>query len=376
VATAMFTASADYLSSYGPLQQTLKAARVAMWTMHWQMRGLQAAVPSVSDRELTGRFAEGSGVNGADFGESFVRRDWADIDAELTRILLVDVIAHYEGFCESLGDAVGKHQRQIKGPDVAQSDAPTSAELAQVLEGQLKADRKATRKLSDQLQFPTEAGSDKGISAALIALRAAGLERTWRTTIGTRLRQQGPVTGFLDARMLVYRAFKEARNAIAHKGNRAGEQVVSSYTAYTMVQPADLGMQVMPELPSTSLGERINLTWYGAIGLADMLRRTVKAVDGALADTEIATLELASRFRQDSSLHIVDLPGKIRRDKAGNWLVADSDADRSKAVRAGLFHLLADLELSKVEPVVTPVLRSKGVLLAAPNRAQRKRAAQ
>ena len=339
----LFGPTGDYLRTFGPLQQTLKAARVAMWTMHWQMRGLAAANPHLSDAALTARFAEGSGVTGSDFGESFVRKDWPEVDSELSRVLLVDVVAHYEGFCEAIGRTLAE------GP--AGGDART---------------------LATQLQRPSVSGQQLGISDVVKRVRAAGLERRWRTSVGSRMRARGQVTQHLDDRMLVYRSFKEARNAIAHSGGRATDRSVSAHAACAAVQAEALDMKVLPQLPQSSLGARVELTWYGVIGLADMLRRTVLAVDGALSDTTTGSAESARRFREDPAARDEEFGGRVQWDAAGNWLVAQDDNDRRSIVR-GVLGRLIGIQPGLDPEAVIPVLEEHGVLLRLPNRRSRRK---
>src|SRR5829696_8920977 len=98
----LYSSSGDFLRTYGPVQQTLKAARVAMWSMHWQMRGLMSVNPSLPTHKVSEHFALGSDVTGIDLYEFFARRPWEELEAQITRLLLMDVIAMYEGWSESL----------------------------------------------------------------------------------------------------------------------------------------------------------------------------------------------------------------------------------------------------------------------------------
>jgi len=102
-----------------------------------------------------------------------------------------------------------------------------------------------------------------------------------------------------DARLRVYRLFKEARNSIAHQGGISNAQLSDAYEACHSIKPVHLGMSLVPDFPEPVVGTPTSLSWDGVITLADMLRRLVVDVDHCLMFTSAAAQDLATRLCSD-----------------------------------------------------------------------------
>lgn len=270
-----FGATASFLAEFGPVQQVIKVARVAIWNLQWQAKGLVSARPGIDARTLEGRFVHGSDVTGIDLKKTVVNTNWDSLDQQTSRLLLTNIVALYEGWCHEIARAFIEH-------------------------GFIGAGRQ--RAIQDSLQWPDfYAGRSRpGIISAIDELESAA-GRSTRMEALLRAVQPSPIdTSKFAARLTVYRAFKEARNSLAHQGGVVGEVLERAHSACAGINPGDLGMRVVPAISApVAIGSPVSLIWDGVIGFADMLRRLVVDVDHCLMFTKAALLEVAMRLRHD-----------------------------------------------------------------------------
>jgi hypothetical protein len=269
-----FGATANFLAQFGPVQQVLKVARVAIWNLQWQVKGLVDARPGIDARTLEGRFVDGSDVTGIDLKKTVVNTEWNSLDQETSRLLLTNVVALYEAWCHELIKTFVDH-------------------------GFI--DPKKHRPMQDSLQWPDSyLGREKtGITDVINTLRTAGGESAGMKALLQTVQPHPVEMATFPPRLHVYRLFKEARNSIAHQGATSSAPLLTAYNACTEIRPNNLGMRVVPEFTEPTLGTPVSLSWNGVIGLADMLRRLVVDVDHCLMFTNAAMSDLASRLQSD-----------------------------------------------------------------------------
>ena len=276
-AGAGFGATANYLAQYTTVHQTLMVARVAIWNLQWQVKGFISAQPKADKRTLEGRFMAGSDVDGIDLKASVVNTAWESLEQQTCRLLLINTVALYEGWCYEFCNTFRRF------------NVITDAKL---------------RAYQDQLQQPDTSGTNG----------KAGIESTISTLLSKDAVSQGMSalmgcmrTSLVDPRlfaprMRVYRVFKEARNAISHRGAIATDRLCAAYNDYTGITENDIGMRVVPAFTAPVLDTSVELSWRGIIGLSDMLRRLVVDVDHSLMHTKTAELDLAERLRSDPTI--------------------------------------------------------------------------
>jgi hypothetical protein len=269
-----FGATANFLTQFGPVQQVIKVARVAIWNLQWQTKGLVDALPGIDARTLQGRFVDGSDVTRIDLRKTVVNAAWESLGQQTSRLLLTNIIALYEGWCHELAETFADH-------------------------GFINSSTQ--RAIQDRLQWPDSyAGRTRpGIISAINALESAGGKSPGMEALLRSVQPSPVATSRFAARLCVYRVFKEARNSIAHQGAIASESIGQAHQACSDVKPQDLGMRVVPALSEPLMGTPVSLSWDGVIGLADMLRRLVVDVDHCLMFTNAALLDVASRLRRD-----------------------------------------------------------------------------
>lgn len=188
-----FGASSNFLDQYGPTQQIQKVARVATWNLQWQVKGFVAARPNVDSRILTGRFVDGSDVEGIDLKASVVNTSWKSLDQATCRLLLINTIALFETWCYEFTTIFG-HFGNITA--AIQHRMQGSLQWPDSYRGSSKIGILGTIQ-----QLATVAGNSPGMAALMGPM------------------QPTPVnTSTFSPRMRIYRLFKEARNSIAHQG--------------------------------------------------------------------------------------------------------------------------------------------------------------
>src|SRR5579875_287134 len=275
-----FGATSKFMAQYGPEQQMLKVARVAIWNLQWQVSGFVAAKPTIDPKILTGRFVDGSDVEGIDLRASVVDTPWEVLDYQTCRLLLTITVALYENWCHELCKSF-----QLSGIIVSANK----------------------RKYEDGLQWPDPYPGHSGmnISSVITNLTSNDGVSPGMTHIANRVQSTQVNVSTFSPRMTVYRMFKEARNAIAHQGGVATKRLCTAYNECTSIVPADLGMRIVPSLDTPALGRHVQLSWRSIIGFADMLRRMVVDVDHLLMSTQTAMQDLSLRLRGDP-LALVD----------------------------------------------------------------------
>lgn len=96
--------------------------------------------------------------------------------------------------------------------------------------------------------------------------------------------------------LVCYRPFKEARNALIHRGGVAAQRDEDASREYELLTAQHLGMRRKPALPTIRVGQPIRLSMSAIVGLSEVLLRVTTTVDVELGVTPAAEDEIWKRW--------------------------------------------------------------------------------
>jgi len=210
------------------------------------------------------RFVLGSGVRGVNVKRTFTEQSWDGHREELARITLVNTIALYEGWLAALSQSFpgGKWANALQFPSKG-------------VQGRKE------RGVRDALADMTKATS---------SAMQAGFTPVLRAQRAYRLKE-------LDDLLLIYRYFKELRNALVHNGGVATQQLVDAHAQMSGVTAKSAGLKKMPEHTPPVLGQVTPISLYGLIGFGAVVFHMVQTIDAELSQTKVAEREFLQRFK-------------------------------------------------------------------------------
>lgn len=286
----------------------------AIWNLRWQVGGLVAAYPAITEQELLGRFVTGSGIRGANLRRSCVTLSWDDQQQEFARFLLFEFCSLFEAWCEGCLQELGQ---------------PAA--------------------LSKHLQFPTSttaAGQQKGVGRAIAAITS-----TTSPVLSGAL--QGPLASnrknsraHLEQLLVCYRYFKEVRNSLIHSGGAASAVFLQAEAAYKQLTPASLGVKEIPAFNSYVLGQPLALSLRGVVGFGEVVLRLVCTLDLEFAQSSSAESVFVKRWKEQHGSSAV--------------LIASDPHNRLERIRRMVRKL--DLPTPKTSAAFDTWLKSNGLI--------------
>ncbi|WP_257386021.1 hypothetical protein [Tahibacter caeni] len=175
----------------------------AIWNLRWQVQGLVGAYPSISEKELLGRFVDGSGINGVNLRGACIEKSWEDQQEQFAKFLLFELCALYESWSEAITE-----QLSLPGDSWR------------------------------NLQFPsgmTRGGQPSGI-AKILNLIAGNASPVFSASFHSSLktnRKYSPKN--LEELLICYRYFKELRNYLIHGSDSAYQKLVIAEGNYSVL---------------------------------------------------------------------------------------------------------------------------------------------
>jgi hypothetical protein len=284
VARPFFLATANYRVQHVALFDFVHGTTAALWNTRWQVRGYIEAVPGATATDLEARFVLGSGIRGVNVKRTFLEQTWDEQRAEVARIVLINSVALYEGWLASVtrgfsggawADELQFHSKGVQG-------------------------RKA-RGVRDALTGMTKQKSPTMASELTPLLRA----------------QPQYHEPELDDMLLIYRYFKEVRNALVHAGGLATAQLVKAHQDLQKVTTKSARLKEIPEHYPPAAGQPVEFSLRGVIGLTAVVLRLVMTIDAELSQTQVAEDEFVQRFR----------------DRYGTVVLPGGQPQRSRRVR-------------------------------------------
>jgi hypothetical protein len=270
---ALFAATTQFRSEHSTLYEFVHGATAAMWNTRWHVGGYLAAVPDASTNDLQSRFVLGSGIHGVNVRRTFVEQSWSAQTEELAQITLINTVALYEAWAESVVKPFG-------GKSLAKDlQFPSRGHLG-----------RKSRGIGDALRDMTK---NKSMSLDAEFAPALRKQRAFRDKK-------------LDELLTVYRYFKELRNSAVHGGGLATNAIVKAYGDLHGLTAASIGMKEFPEHHPPIVGSRTQISLRGVIGFGAVVYSIVTTVDGLLASTSEAEDVFVDRVR--SSYNGATLP--------------------------------------------------------------------
>ena len=264
MARPFFETTAQFREQHIALYDFVHATTAALWNTRWQVSGYLSAQPDATRDDLESRFVLGSGVRGVNVRRTFAEQTWDEHREELARITLINTVALYEGWLAALSRSF---------PD---------------------------GKWTTELQFPSKGvhgRKERGVRDALTDMTMAtsnameaGFTPVMRAQKAYRLKA-------LDTLLLIYRSFKELRNAVVHNGSKATQQLVDAEAQIRGVTPKVAGLKKMPELAQPVLDQAAPVSLYGVIGFGAVVFHIVQTLDAELSQTKVAEGEFLRRFK-------------------------------------------------------------------------------
>lgn len=173
------------------------------------------------------------------------RFEWEEQLGELALLRLIQLMAHFEGWLETLADVLVTPRRRlgwVKDMTLPAKHAGAVAEL--------------------------------GTSQPMTKLFAASKPHRYR------------IDGVLNDAIVCVRYFKEVRNCAIHTGRRASAKLLSAQSAYAaVVQAGGLASAYRPPScsPVSSLGDRVSVSHHGIVGLTGLTQRAIATIDALCA---------------------------------------------------------------------------------------------
>jgi hypothetical protein len=242
---------------------------VAMWNLRWQVQGFLAVRPESSQQELIQRFALGSSIRGNEIKRACIDNSWEDQQARFASILLTNTIAIFEEFIEGVVSLTISSDNQV-------------------------------RKISKALQYPV--GGGRNYQHAYVELGSSVPELTGVFNSGAALGRWYS-GAHVQNLLLCYRFFKEIRNAGAHSGGRATNELMAAYAAFHPVATvAHLGVKAVPRHTPPILNQVMAPDLRGVYAFSDVILRLIATYDRDLSDRKGALVDIERRLGTISPL--------------------------------------------------------------------------
>ncbi len=220
------------------------------------------AVPKASAQELGAWAATGTGLQRYGALAQFADRPWADVDRAVGELLLVSLVAAYEGWT------------------VAAMDELVPA-LGDGARGKLA--------IAMQHSAPRRDGD---VLSAVADLNVTESDALVRDSVPLARKHPKYSGGHLGELLVVFRWFKETRNAVMHLGGRPTRWAPGAHQRYRTL-PA-LPFRV-PPIPST-MPVTLSVTRHDAVGFSDIVQRMLVTLDTELMRSHHAEALLVRRW--------------------------------------------------------------------------------
>lgn len=255
----------------------------ALWNLRWQVRGFVDEVPGATQEQLNGRFAAGSGVRGLNLRKACIDTSWNDQQETFAGFILTNAFAVYEHWSDDMLAQFGEAPPRSNHP--LQLDQPSVGVQAWVA-----SKHTALSTLNDSQFSPAYLASKK---------------YSW------------PLVANL---MKAFRYFKQARNALIHRGGIASQIDAQAFAEFAPVSGrASLGMGGALEHEPFIVGQRVRLRLRGVVGFCDILIRLMRSIDAELSRS--AHAEQLTRER-------------LERGRGIRWVLSGDPRIRAQQVRS------------------------------------------
>jgi hypothetical protein len=278
----VLSATHDGHSQITRLFDFINPAAIALWNLRWQVKGFRDSYPEATHDTLSKRFALGSGRKGGELYRACIETTWEEQQEEFAAIILVNAIAAFEDFTQSLAEKAGVSP---------------------------------ARQIAEALQFPVRTPPQQ-VNGHDWAFSQFGPSTASMRGVFYMAHNARRYAGFhLNNLLTCYRYFKSLRNMLAHNGGRANQQMVDAYQAFsTVATKTALGLSEVPQHHPVVLGQEVKIELRGVIGLCDVILRIMTTYDAELSDRRVAEIEFDERTPPLSGKLIMPPSDPVRRD--------------------------------------------------------------
>jgi hypothetical protein len=244
---------------------------------HFQDAVLEATRSGASRDDLKRKYYDAVGVqvDRSGFNQSFVDFGRTEIASRLAAHHLFDLAGLYETWVDAI---VGRFN--VSNPP----------------------------HIGKQLQFPTTVSSGSAAHGVAFALRELSVNESnfMRQEILPVVRQHKKYSRpALNNLLIAYRAYKELRNCLIHRGGVADGRAEDRSMEYEALTPADLNLTRKPAFSPMRQGAKVEIPLEAVGGLSEVLLRIVTTIDAELSVTAEAEEELWLRWCEHYGMNAI-----------------------------------------------------------------------
>lgn len=236
----------------------------ALKNLRWQVNGYYHLSGAKENVKLTAKFVEDDDItNRPNLYRICIDEKWEDQEFNVTKSLLVNLIACYEEWCEMILTELNMPQNQIG-------------------------------RKSKELQFPS---SCRATIAQICTPQSAVLPVAFHSAYA-KVNNDSDLA-HLENYLWVYRYFKECRNALLHSTGTIDAKVAQAYSQIQAFSPNDVDVQEFPQISGGALGDPLHVSLRGVVGFAQILRKIVSIIDIELINSVRAESCFANNIRHN-----------------------------------------------------------------------------
>lgn len=213
----------------------------AIKNLRWQVNGYYHEMGVKQNAKLSSHFVDSEDkTNRPNLYRACIEQDWEQQEYNISRNLLTNIFALYEGWIETI--------------------------LPQLSNSNVNAKK---------FQFPHEAGI--ALSALQQHQNQALVDAMYNVYVS---KNSDSKLIHLDNYLKVYRYFKECRNCIIHSGGRTNQKLIQAYSDVKGLTANDLDVSEIPEMKEVvAVDELVKITLRGVVGFSQIVLKLVEVLD-------------------------------------------------------------------------------------------------
>lgn len=232
----------------------------AIKNLRWQVNGYYHEMNVKQNAKLSGRFVDCEDkTNRPNLYRACIEQTWEQQEYSISRNLLTNIFALYEGWLEVVLPMLGINEKKGK-----------------------------------LLQFPDSARD------TLLALQTHPNSALVDAFYGVYVSKNGCYQlAHLENYLKVYRFFKECRNSIIHRGGKSDQRTIDAYNSTIDLTASDLDVEEVPEMFAvTTVDDVVRLSLRGVVGFSQIVLKLVEVIDAELIKTTKAIDCFVSQIKE------------------------------------------------------------------------------
>ena len=250
----------------------------AMKNLRWQVKGYYEENQIGINEGLSRKFVEPADkTNRPNLYRTCIQQNWEDQEYFIAKNLLVQIFACYEAWCDNI----------------------------------LKLLHRNAHNDGKKLQFPGD------VTTLLTAMKngaSQAIKDAFYDAYVNNSKLHAPQC--LDNWLKIYRYFKESRNCIMHEGGVTNQRVVDAYMEASTLTKESLRVEEVPIMCVPVLGEYLNLSLRGVVGLSQIILRIVETLDIEMIQCKYADEYFVNRIKEECSRDITSEDKQLRKVKS------------------------------------------------------------